>query len=165
VSGRVLVPLYEQQRARGGQIDEAASPILRRNTRADEHGRCPVSPSYAGDQPFAELRLAVAFTGGVSLAVWMAGIAREINLLLAASRAQPGEQVVGSISPESQQVRDGYQRLLQLLKTECTPGYLVRHQRGRRQRGRSRDGQCPGLRLGRPAGPVVHARLLGKAAA
>jgi predicted acylesterase/phospholipase RssA len=79
-----------------------------------------VSPGGAGDEPFTELRLAVAFTGGVSLAVWMGGIAREMNLLLAASRAGPGEQVVGSISPESQQVRDGYQRLLQLLKTECT---------------------------------------------
>jgi hypothetical protein len=28
-------------------------------------------------QPAVELRLAVAFTGGVSLAVWMGGMARE----------------------------------------------------------------------------------------
>ena len=28
-----------------------------------------------------ELRLATTFTGGVSLAIWMAGVTREINLL------------------------------------------------------------------------------------
>jgi hypothetical protein len=33
-----------------------------------------------------ELRLATTMTGGVSLAIWMAGVAREINLLVQASQ-------------------------------------------------------------------------------
>jgi len=33
-----------------------------------------------------ELRLATTMTGGVSLAIWMAGVAREINLLAQASQ-------------------------------------------------------------------------------
>jgi hypothetical protein len=33
-----------------------------------------------------ELRLATTMTGGVSLAIWMAGVAREINLLQQASQ-------------------------------------------------------------------------------
>jgi predicted acylesterase/phospholipase RssA len=70
--------------------------------------------------PFSELRLAVAFTGGVSLAVWMGGMAREMNLLLAASRAERAEQVKPPGSAESQRVRDGYQRLLRLLNMDCT---------------------------------------------
>ena len=78
-------------------------------------------PGGAGDAlPDSELRLAVAFTGGVSLAVWMGGMAREMNLLLAASRAKHGEQVKPPASAESQRVRDGYQRLLRLLHMDCT---------------------------------------------
>jgi predicted acylesterase/phospholipase RssA len=78
-------------------------------------------PRGAGDGlRDSELRLAVAFTGGVSLAVWMGGMAREMNLLLAASRAERGEQVKPPCSAESQQVRDGYQRLLHLLNMDCT---------------------------------------------
>ena len=79
----------------------------------------------AGDSlPYSELRLAVAFTGGVSLAVWMGGMAREMNLLLAASRAERGEQIKSPCSAESQRVRDGYQRLLHLLNTGCTMDIL-----------------------------------------
>ena len=73
-----------------------------------------------GDTPSAQLRLAVAFTGGVSLAVWMGGVAREMNLLLAAARDRRGEQVNAPGSAESQQVRDGYQSLLRLLGMDCT---------------------------------------------
>ena len=93
-------------------------------------------PSAAGDGlPYSELRLAVAFTGGVSLAVWMGGMAREMNVLLAASRAERGEQVKPLRSAESQRVRDGYQRLLHLLRLRSSA-----YQRGP-QRGatRSRD--------------------------
>lgn len=35
----------------------------------------------------SELRLAATFTGGVSLAVWMGGVARETNLLAGAGRS------------------------------------------------------------------------------
>src|SRR5258708_25797635 len=92
-------------------------------TRGGERGRRAVSapPGGAGDGlPYSELRLAVAFTGGVSLAVWMGGMAREMNLLLAASRVERGEQVKPPGSAESEQVRDGYQRLLHLLNMDCT---------------------------------------------
>ena len=85
--------------------------------------RAAVSPPPGGGGdglPYSELRLAVAFTGGVSLAVWMGGMAREMNLLLAASRAKRGEQVKPPCSAESKQVRDGYQRLLRLLDMDCT---------------------------------------------
>jgi patatin-related protein len=69
--------------------------------------------------PSPELRLAVAFTGGVSLAVWMGGMAREMNLLLAASRTRRGESVAGT-SEQSLKVRDGYAALLDLLNVDCS---------------------------------------------
>ena len=50
-------------------------------------------------QPPSELRLAVTFTGGVSLAVWMGGIARDMNLLLAASRKRHGETTADTTGP------------------------------------------------------------------
>ena len=40
------------------------------------------------ERPRQEVRLAVVLTGGVSLAVWMGGVAREINLLTQVSRAK-----------------------------------------------------------------------------
>ena len=49
--------------------------------------------------PRPQLRLAAAFTGGVSLAVWMGGMAREMNLLLAASRMNRGEQPPATSAP------------------------------------------------------------------
>ena len=63
-------------------------------THGETRAAVSVLPGGGGDGlPYSELRLAVAFTGGVSLAVWMGGMAREMNLLLAASRAKRGEQV------------------------------------------------------------------------
>jgi patatin-related protein len=70
-------------------------------------------------QPAAELRLAVTFTGGVSLAVWMGGMAREMNLLLAASRLRRGESVADT-SEQGRQVRDLYAALLELLNLDCS---------------------------------------------
>ena len=64
--------------------------------------------------PPPQLRLAVAFTGGVSLAVWMGGMAREMNLLLAASRIRRGETVADTTGP-GRRVRDGYAALLDVL--------------------------------------------------
>lgn len=72
-----------------------------------------------GQSPPSELRLAVAFTGGVSLAVWMGGIAREMNLLLAANRIRRGE-LVASTSAQGRKVRDGYGALLDLLNVDCS---------------------------------------------
>jgi predicted acylesterase/phospholipase RssA len=84
------------------------------------HGETRAAVSAGDGLPYSELRLAVAFTGGVSLAVWMGGMAREMNLLLAASRAERGERVKPPGSAESEQVRDGYQGLLHLLNMRCT---------------------------------------------
>jgi len=78
-------------------------------------GEPPGSPQ----SPPSELRLAVAFTGGVSLAVWMGGIAREMNLLLAASRIRRGESVADTSAP-GRKVRDGYAALLDLLNLDCS---------------------------------------------
>ncbi len=69
--------------------------------------------------PRPQLRLAAAFTGGVSLAVWMGGMAREMNLLLAASRMNRGEQVADTSEP-GQRVRAGYAALLDLLGTDVS---------------------------------------------
>ncbi len=78
-------------------------------------------PAVFGDQsqPAAELRLAVAFTGGVSLAVWMGGMAREMNLLLAASRFRQKEPVPDT-SEQGRKVRDLYGALLDLLNLDVS---------------------------------------------
>jgi predicted acylesterase/phospholipase RssA len=70
-------------------------------------------------QPAVELRLAVAFTGGVSLAVWMGGMAREMNLLLAASRLRRSESVADTTA-QGRKVRDLYAALLELLNVDCS---------------------------------------------
>ncbi|MFD2686572.1 patatin-like protein [Streptomyces phyllanthi] len=65
-----------------------------------------------------ELRVAATFTGGGSLAVWMGGLAREMNLLLAASRERDGDVSGRHQEPSthaSREVRRSYQRLLDLL--------------------------------------------------
>jgi patatin-related protein len=63
--------------------------------------------------PPQELRLAITMSGGVSLAVWMGGVARELNLLTEASSgrpAAPGEQ------PGDTAVRGLYRKLLDLMQ-------------------------------------------------
>ena len=70
-------------------------------------------------QPAVELRLAVAFTGGVSLAVWMGGMAREMNLLLSASRSRQGETVPDT-SDQGRKVRALYADLLELLNVDVS---------------------------------------------
>ena len=69
--------------------------------------------------PRPQLRLAAAFTGGVSLAVWMGGMAREMNLLLAASRQSRGEAPPATSEP-GQRVRALYGELLDLLGTDVS---------------------------------------------
>ena len=63
-----------------------------------------------------ELRLATTMTGGVSLAVWMAGVAREINLLAQASqwRTACPEKIQPPDAP-SVASRELYKKLLDLL--------------------------------------------------
>jgi predicted acylesterase/phospholipase RssA len=73
--------------------------------------------------PLPQLRLAVAFTGGVSLAVWMGGMAREMNLLLAASRIRRGETVADT-TESGRRVRDGYAALLDVLGVDVSMDVL-----------------------------------------
>jgi hypothetical protein len=67
-----------------------------------------------------EIRLAITMTGGVSLAIWMGGVAREINLLTQAScwrsttTAPDAGNVVGE-SADTTEVRRLYRGLLDLL--------------------------------------------------
>src|SRR3984893_10345444 len=65
-----------------------------------------------------ELRLATTMTGGVSLAIWMAGVAREINLLAHASqwRRVGGTFPTDSgLSPEAAAALKLYAELIDLL--------------------------------------------------
>jgi patatin-related protein len=79
-----------------------------------------------------KVRFAVAMTGGVSLAVWMGGVAREINLLTQASdlRARdPGEEPVPppggpAAGGLALQVRDLYRRLLELVDVTASVDVL-----------------------------------------
>jgi patatin-related protein len=79
-----------------------------------------------------KVRLAVAMTGGVSLAVWMGGVAREINLLTQASDLRPrdpAEQPVPSpggppAGSLALQVRDLYRRLLELVDVTASVDVL-----------------------------------------
>ncbi len=70
--------------------------------------------------PSAELRLAVAFTGGVSLAVWMGGMAREMNLLLAASRTRRSTAVPKTGQGSRDEVVRKYAALLKILDMDCS---------------------------------------------
>src|ERR1700758_4128245 len=54
--------------------------------RYTEGGGMPFDSPSQVTELTQELRLATTMTGGVSLAVWMAGVAREINLLAQASQ-------------------------------------------------------------------------------
>jgi patatin-related protein len=103
-------------------------------------------PAESGNAITAqEVRFAVAMSGGVSLAVWMGGVAREMNLLQEASnRRQPGYRPVGADGPGSdsagagadirraggdapdrdEQCRDLYQALLRLLNVTVTMDVL-----------------------------------------
>jgi len=73
----------------------------------------------------SELRLAVAFTGDASLAVWMGGMTREMNLLASASWVRRGEALASSGSPGGRQLRDHYQTLLELLDMDCSIDILA----------------------------------------
>ena len=46
-----------------------------------------------------EVRVAVAMSGGVSLAVWMGGVAREVNLLQQASNVRQHESAAVPVAP------------------------------------------------------------------
>jgi predicted acylesterase/phospholipase RssA len=62
-----------------------------------------------------QIRLAVIMTGGVSLAIWMGGVARELNLLLRRG---------GGASEAAQRVQGCYQRLCDLLSVDVSVDVL-----------------------------------------
>ena len=84
-----------------------------------------------------DVRVAVAMTGGVSLAVWMGGVAREINLLQQASNLRPRAAAsAGAAAPPDPgaddianpsldlRSRDLYLRLLDVLDVTVTVDVL-----------------------------------------
>ena len=81
----------------------------------------PSEPSPADSSPpSAELRLAVVFTGGVSLAVWMGGMAREMNLLLAASKTRRNAADLKTREDSRAEVVKRYAALLNILDMDCS---------------------------------------------
>ena len=102
--GMTELPGDERAKAAGGSQANAPEPV-------------PVAggpPLSSGQTPWPqEIRLAVTVVGGVSLAVWMGGVAQEISHLLEASRLQgtgPGTSAGGTAV-----VRCKYRALLDLL--------------------------------------------------
>src|SRR5215468_6919911 len=82
-----------------------------------------------------EVRFAEAMTGGLSLAIWMGGVARELNLLDQASREREGAETVPaeSLDPADQDVRQRYGALLDVLDVVTRVRCAVGNQRGRHQ--------------------------------
>ncbi|MEV6106123.1 patatin-like protein [Streptomyces sp. NPDC051940] len=72
----------------------------------------------------AELRLAVAFTGGVSLAVWMGGVSREMNLLVSAAAEKRGGRVPAGPTESARRVRECYRKLLRVLDLDVSVDVL-----------------------------------------
>jgi patatin-related protein len=99
-------------------------PANRRLTQETGDGAHPRPVTLATQ----EIRFALAFTGGVSLAIWMGGVAREIDLLVQASglRRAPGdERTVDPTTPDTLPGRRLYRRLLDLLDVQVTVDVLA----------------------------------------
>jgi hypothetical protein len=71
--------------------------------------------SGSADNLRQEIRLAVVMTGGVSLCIWMGGVARELNLLLHSGN---------NASELARRVQGCYQRLLDLLSADVSVDVL-----------------------------------------
>lgn len=89
------------------------NPAPEAHTPGSDPGRWPVSPQTQ------EVRFAMTFTGGVSLAIWMGGVAREVDLLMKASALRDQPPVpgggVGAGAGADDGVREFYRQLLDLL--------------------------------------------------
>lgn len=75
---------------------------------AGEGGTAPTAPAQLADVPTEELRFALVMNGGVSLAVWMGGVAHEINRL---TQSLPSDHRPSSDNP--------YGPLLGLARTQA----------------------------------------------
>src|SRR6266849_5036315 len=74
-----------------------AGPDASGQPAATDKAECPAVSDATQD-----VRFAVAMSGGVSLAVWMGGVAREVNLLQQASRSlqrDPGPVLDQAVRP------------------------------------------------------------------
>jgi patatin-related protein len=73
-----------------------------------------------------EIRLALSFTGGVSLAIWMGGVARELDLLVQASerRRVQGDDADPK-TPDDDRLRRLYRRLLDLVDSQVAVDVLA----------------------------------------
>ncbi|HEX7538589.1 MAG TPA: patatin-like protein [Dermatophilaceae bacterium] len=82
---------------------------------------------------FQEVRLAVTMVGGVSLAIWMGGVAREISHVVQASRRSDGSDLASAANgsdpaPEPDQaevIRGCYRELLELLRIRVSVDVLT----------------------------------------
>jgi hypothetical protein len=83
------------------------------------------SPSSSIPETGQEVRFAVAMSGGVSLAVWMGGVAREMNLLQQASNLRRSPSPAASADADrDDQCRELYRCLLNLLDVTVTTDVL-----------------------------------------
>lgn len=114
----------------------AAEPGITEEARADAAPEAPearAAPNGATARPVTlvtqELRLAMVVTGGVSLAIWMGGVMREVNLLAQASERRQETNADAapdtSASTADDVVRNLYQRLLDLLDVRITVDVLA----------------------------------------
>ena len=71
-----------------------------------------------------EIRFAVAMSGGVSLAVWMGGVARELNLLQQASNPPQSQDGAAPVPGWDDKCRELYRKLLTLLDVTVTTDVL-----------------------------------------
>lgn len=91
----------------------------------DLHVAEPAGAQQAGSEDTGtrqEIRFAVAMSGGVSLAVWMGGVARELNLLQQASNLRGSDQPPGT--DLDARCRELYLKLLDLLDVKVTTDVL-----------------------------------------
>src|SRR5580693_2846608 len=71
-----------------------------------------------------DVRFAVVMSGGVSLAVWMGGVAREVNLLQQASDSRGPDETADAPLDWDGQSRQLYRKLLQVLDVSVTVDVL-----------------------------------------
>jgi patatin-related protein len=116
-------PSAETTAAEPGITTAPVEKPVAEDTSSDAAGPATVSRTTLATQ---ELRIAVAFTGGVSLAIWMGGVAREIDLLIQAAdrRGQPDAASTASAIP-TDAVRHVYQRLVELMDVAVSVDMLA----------------------------------------
>jgi patatin-related protein len=104
-------------------VTSEPEPVAPELTRKQGDGAEP-RPATLATQ---ELRLALTFTGGVSLAIWMGGVAREVNLLVQSSDRRRTPDGVAAVpgTPDVDPVRRLYRRLLDLMDVQVAVDVLA----------------------------------------